>query len=341
MFYVVVLPLVLQLLLPLALIAWVAWGRPRNWASWIAGIIATGSWLVGIGLGGLWLAVPAALLPLLVAVFIAASIRSFRRLRVASRQAAAPTGWRESLTTLALGAVALGGLLVVGRLASERGTPADTVDLAFPLRGGTYLVVNGGTGSLSNAHLATLRDEARYRPWRGQSYGVDLVRVNGMRARARGRLPSDPGAYRIFGDTVLAPCAGPVVRAEDGHPDQAPPHPDRARMTGNHVLIACRDAWVLLAHLRRGSVRVKSGEAVSAGAPLGVVGNSGNSNEPHLHVHAQRPGPPGMPFSGAPLHVRFDGRYLARNALVRRASPERVLSAGAVERPTPAPDPRP
>ena len=341
MLFTVVLPLALQVLLPLALIAWVGWSRPRNWASWLAGIIATGSWLIGIGLGGLWLVVPSALLPVLVVAFLAACIRSFRRLRVASRQAAAPTGWRESLTTFALGAVALGGLLVVGRLASERGTPTETVDLDFPLRGGAYLVVNGGTGSLSNAHLTTLGDDPRYRAWRGQSYGVDLVRVNGARARARGLLPSDPGAYRIFGDTVLAPCAGTVMRAEDGHPDQAPPQPDRAHMTGNHVMIACRGAWVLLAHLRRGSVLVKAGEAVNAGAPLGVVGNSGNSNEPHLHVHAQRPGPPGMPFGGAPLHVRFDGRFLARNAVVRRAAPERVLSAGAVERPTPSPAPPP
>ena len=52
----------------------------------------------------------------------------------------------------------------------------------------------------------------------------------------------------------------------------------------------------------------------AAGAVIGLVGNSGNSHEPHLHVHAQRPAAAGEePFSGDPLPMRFDGRYLVRN----------------------------
>ena len=57
---------------------------------------------------------------------------------------------------------------------------------------------------------------------------------------------------------------------------------------------------------------VRTGEEVRTGDPLGAVGNSGASNEPHLHIHAQRPGPANAPFSGDPLPLRIDGRYLAR-----------------------------
>jgi murein DD-endopeptidase MepM/ murein hydrolase activator NlpD len=55
-------------------------------------------------------------------------------------------------------------------------------------------------------------------------------------------------------------------------------------------------------------------QLMDAGAFIGLVGNSGNSNEPHLHVHAQRPAAGGHePLSGDPLPIRFNGRYLVRN----------------------------
>jgi hypothetical protein len=31
-----------------------------------------------------------------------------------------------------------------------------------------------------------------------------------------------------------------------------------------------------------------------------------------LHIHAQRPGPPGVPMGGDPLPMRLGGRYLVR-----------------------------
>ena len=49
-----------------------------------------------------------------------------------------------------------------------------------------------------------------------------------------------------------------------------------------------------------------------AAAWLGAVGNSGNTGEPHLHVHAQRPGPAGAPIAGDPLPIQFDGCFPVR-----------------------------
>lgn len=84
---------------------------------------------------------------------------------------------------------------------------------------------------------------------------------------------------------------------------------DRKHMAGNHVLLRCPEADVLIGHLSPGSLLVRPGDAVARGVWLGAVGNSGNTGEPHLQVHAQRPGPASAPIGGYPLPILFDGRF--------------------------------
>ena len=50
---------------------------------------------------------------------------------------------------------------------------------------------------------------------------------------------------------------------------------------------------------------------------IGQVGNSGNTSEPHLHIHAQRPAENDAFLSGEPLPIRLNGRFLVRNDLLR------------------------
>ena len=225
------------------------------------------------------------------------------------------------------GAWLVAGLFVVLGVASAYGIaialrsrnvpPASAVTLAFPLEPGVYLVVNGGSDINTNAHLMTLDASIpRFREWRGQSYGVDIVKLDAFGFRARSAQPADPKAYAIYGARVLAPCAGQVLIAVDGLPDMQVPEVDRAHMAGNHVMLRCADpnafVDVLLGHLRPGSVQVHAGASVAIGDWLGSVGNSGNTGEPHLHVHAQRPGPVGAPLGGDPLPLLFGGRFPVR-----------------------------
>jgi murein DD-endopeptidase MepM/ murein hydrolase activator NlpD len=59
-----------------------------------------------------------------------------------------------------------------------------------------------------------------------------------------------------------------------------------AALAGNWVAIVAGSAgpFVLLAHLRNGSLRVQPGQMVETGDVIGECGNSGNSTEPHLHL---------------------------------------------------------
>ena len=86
---------------------------------------------------------------------------------------------------------------------------------------------------------------------------------------------------------------------------------------GNYLILRGDRADVVLAHSRRGSLRVRAGAQVVARQLLVQAGNFGATDEPHRHMHAQRPGPPGFPMGGAPLPMRFRGRFLVRNDLVR------------------------
>lgn len=66
---------------------------------------------------------------------------------------------------------------------------------------------------------------------------------------------------------------------------------------------------MVLAHLRRNSVPVDIGDDVRAGQPLGAIGNSGNTSEPHLHIHAQTIPEEGPWMSGEPLPILFDDEF--------------------------------
>jgi hypothetical protein len=220
-------------------------------------------------------------------------------------------GW--AMLTLSAGLLGLGGWYGGKALAGRALPPVAVVDIANPLGPGHFLVGHGGSDPLVNGHMRTLDDAVeRFRPWRGQSYAVDFFGLGPFGLRARGWRPADPAAYAIFGAGLHAPCDGTVVAAEGGRPDFEVPQEDPVNRLGNHVILHCGDAWIVLAHMRQGSVTVALGERVATGARLGEVGNSGASTEPHLNIHGQRPGTVEAPISGEPLGLRIDGRFLVR-----------------------------
>lgn len=181
------------------------------------------------------------------------------------------------------------------------------VDLAPPLRGGSYYVAHGGGTAPVNYHSAASTS---------QRYAVDVNQLNGWGLRAEGLAPDRLEAYAIYGDTVYSPLTGTVIEAVDRWPDQL--SPDDQPPEGNHVWLRRDSLYVVLAHLKQGSVRVTEGERVEAGQPIARIGHTGNTTEPHLHLHAVTvPGdsvPPTDSLAhGAPVPVTIDGRFLTRN----------------------------
>jgi Peptidase family M23 len=307
------LPLVSQVVVPVTLLAWLAFGSHATRARSIVVVALVATYVVAIGIAGLWLAFPW-WLPFSYGAVVVWAVA--RRLRAGNNRTQRPRVVWELVVTVLIGALAALLIGIIGLAFAGRWPPFEPIELAFPLRSGTYLVVNGGSEALINAHLSTLEGE-RFAPYRGQSYGVDLVRINRVGLRVPGFLPPDPAAYLIYGDPILAPCQGRVVFAEDGAADMSPPQSDRSHMVGNHVILECGGAWIVLGHMQRGTVAVHIGQVTESGHVLGLVGNSGNTGEPHLHIHAQRPGSTIAPLSGEPMPIRFDGRYLVRNDRVR------------------------
>ena len=306
----------LQLLVPLALVAWMGLAPPRAWLAFWLQVVATACALWTMALLGIWLVPPWWAPPAFgVALTVTVGFGLRRRLPFVSALPVAWSAWLSAGIFLVLGVTSAYGL--VAALCSRTVLPLAAVNLSFPLGPGSYLVVNGGGDINTNAHVITLDASIpRFREWRGQSYGVDIVKLDAFGLRARGVLPSDPKAYAIYGARVLAPCAGQVLLAVDSLPDMQVPELDREHLAGNHVMLRCVDANtnvdVLLGHLRPGSVQVRAGASVAVGDWLGLAGNSGNTGEPHLHVHAQRPGPVGVPLGGDPLPVLFGGRFPVR-----------------------------
>lgn len=186
----------------------------------------------------------------------------------------------------------------------------EPVVLAPPVHGGDWQVLNGfAPDSIHRRHV----DPQEKRAYVAQRFAVDLVRVDGER-RVRRDDGTDAEGYFAFDTPVLAPAGGVVVSAVDGLPDnEGGPRERAVEMTlanvpGNHVVLRLRDdgPFVLLAHLRRGSVRVSPGDRVAQGDEVGRIGSSGNSTEPHLHLHvSDGPDPTyadGLPF----VFERFD-----------------------------------
>ena len=132
-------------------------------------------------------------------------------------------------------------------------------------------------------------------------------------------------SYYSYGAEVLAVANGVVVEVKDGIPENTPPADQKdidelertltmETVAGNHVnLDLGGGVYAMYAHLQPGSIRVKLGDKVTPGQVIGLLGNSGNSGEPHLHFQLMDRNSPlnseGLPyhFPGFKLAARISG----------------------------------
>jgi hypothetical protein len=161
------------------------------------------------------------------------------------------------------------------------------VIVAPPLRGSDWVVGNGCCDTFTAHRGAVL-------PVNGALHVAERFAIDFVQIDAAGRLFSGPqdafSSYGFFGDDVLSATAGKVVGKLDDIPETTPgSFPESitaAQAGGNHVVVKMRKGrFAFYAHLQPGSITVDVGDRVRVGQKLGLLGNSGNSDAPHLHFH--------------------------------------------------------
>jgi murein DD-endopeptidase MepM/ murein hydrolase activator NlpD len=241
----------------------------------------------------LWYAVPLLLHVATASLLLFAFVRSWRGCqRPSGRQL---TGYSALLIIV----VSIAALRVYP---SARDDAPSLVRFRVPLDG--PVTVAWGGPALSENYHAVMPD---------QRWAYDLlVTRNGSSFRAAGtRLEH----FYAYGREVVAPADGVVRHVQDGEPDGIVGQRRFLRAFGNHlVLEVAPEEFLFIAHLQPGSITVRSGDRVSAGQAIGRAGNSGNSSEPHVHVHLQDRLTPAF-GEAIPFYFhgyRLDGREVVR-----------------------------
>ena len=183
-------------------------------------------------------------------------------------------------------------------------TPVRANELVIqpPLRGAGWRALNGPDASTH--HRRGLLPYAG-RAIVPQRWAIDFLQVNEKGETHSGDAKAN-NSYRCYGAEALAVGAATVLSVKDGIPDNTPTTAHAVPMTwetvgGNQVVLDLgKSRYAFYAHLQPSSIRVKPGDRVKAGQVLGLVGNSGNSTEPHLHFQIgddrQLMGGDGIPF---------------------------------------------
>ncbi len=105
------------------------------------------------------------------------------------------------------------------------------------------------------------------------------------------------------GVPVVAAAPGVVLEIRDGMEDvnvtETGVDALEGRFAGNAVGIDHGNGWFAqYSHLKKGSVRVKAGDRVETGTPLGLIGLSGRTNYPHVEFVVYHEGKLIDPFVG-------------------------------------------
>lgn len=185
--------------------------------------------------------------------------------------------------------------------------------IGAPLEGDNWLAGNGPSNtSLHRRALIPINGRADI----SQRYAIDWVRMNPDGKTFSGD-PKDNENYRAYGAGIHAVADGVVTEIKDGIQQNIPGDTRAVPMTletigGNHVIVEIADrVFAFYAHMQPGSLRVKVGEHVRRGQILGLVGNSGNSTEPHLHFQLcnanSELGSEGLPYAFASFDLQGNG----------------------------------
>lgn len=214
----------------------------------------------------------------------------------------------ELVHTLSFSPCQGNGAILTVRYAMPVSDTAPVV-VGFPFRGADW--VAGDAVNPDGTHRRTLipvkGKDGKSLPGQfhvPERYAIDWVMVDDKGHRAVG--PVDRNAsYLAFGKQIVAVADGTISRVREGMPEQTPPNPPPGQSSetaaGNYIMEDIGNGhYAFYAHLQPGSLKVKDGERVRRGQVLALLGNTGNSTEPHLHFHVSDTNDPllseGVPY---------------------------------------------
>lgn len=206
--------------------------------------------------------------------------------------------------------------------------------LSLPFKKG-YWNIGDGPANNSEHRRAILAIDGRR--WLAQRFAFDAMKMGDDGKVVRGDSSRNEN-WSSYGEELLAVADGVVRTVVDEIPDNIPLAPERAvpmnREThvGNCVVLDIgNNHFAFYAHLKAGSIPVKVGDKVKRGKVIGRIGNSGNSEAPHLHFSV---GSTSDPYSAEGLPYVFGSFAIIEVALPKEdefltigISPEKLKTA--------------
>lgn len=173
--------------------------------------------------------------------------------------------------------------------------PTGAVSLEFPLKGESFQAIQ--SGPKGKTHTLPV-----------EKYALDITKPIKLGDFLKFRK-SDLESNTTFGTPIYSPCAGNVTIAVDGFNDM-PIGISGSANESNHVTVDCGQFYVAMVHFKKDTILVKVGDIVKVGQEIGLVGNSGHSSAPHLHLMAYKIGSNSNDKIALP--ITFNGKYLFR-----------------------------
>lgn len=190
--------------------------------------------------------------------------------------------------------------------------------IAPPLNGSNWL--DGNSCCDMTAHRNALNPLSGGL-WAAERFAIDYIQLRPDGTLSTGDV-TKVESYPYFGADIHAVADGPVVGIVDGLPEQIPTKtPAGLRLEeygGNHIVQDIGDGnYAFYAHLKTGSLKVKLGDQLTTGQVIASLGNTGNTDAPHLHFHLMSTPDP-LRSDGLPFLIdsfRLDSRIASQDAL--------------------------
>ena len=301
-------------LMPLILIVWTWRKNYTNWANWIVQVVLLASYTIFVFLMGTWMFASFYVRYLIVLFSLAAIIRSLLKIRLLHPPIRIRFWTWTSYGVKLLVSIIL-VYLIVGAIRSYF-YDEEPINLSFPFKNGVYAVYEGGNGrasTLMNYHYgSSMHKDASVN--RSMKYAVDVTKLSAWGNDANGILPRDNEKFAIFNEALYSPCDGEIFDVIDKWDDNVPFGDKAPYNDGNHVVIRTSGFYVLMGHLKKGSITVKVGDRVEQGQPIARAGNSGWTLQPHTHIQAMKVSP-GSFWKAEGLPIYFDGKNTVKNTL--------------------------